>query len=78
MKLNELIKEEPFMKKRYYSGNEIEKGLMPDIDQGIFTKLLLQNLRAQKKLSYVKIGGRAYYTQNDIELYIDKNRVKIV
>ena len=62
--------------KKYYTAQEIEDGMMPCIDAGIFTKQLIQNLRASRKLSYTKIGGKAYYTEDDIEEYIAKNRVK--
>jgi hypothetical protein len=78
MHLNRFLKltERKGEMKNYYSGYEIEQGLMPKIDKGIFTKMLLQNLRAQKKLGYCKIGGRTYYTIEDIKKYIDKNKVK--
>jgi len=62
--------------KKYYTAQEIEDGMMPCIDAGIFTKQLLQNLRGQKKLSYTKIGGKTYYTIEDIEEYIGRNRIK--
>jgi len=62
--------------KNYYTAEEIEEGMMPGVDAGIFTKQLLQNLRGQKKISYTKIGGKTYYTIEDIEEYINRNRIK--
>ena len=70
------MKGERMTNKKYYTAEEIEKGLMQGIDKGIFTKQLIQNLRASRKLSYTKIGGKTYYTEDDIEEYIAKNRVK--
>ena len=64
------------MEKKYYTAEEIEEGKMEGIDKGIFTKQLIQNLRAAKKISYTKIGGRTYYTREDIQEYIAKNRVR--
>lgn len=62
--------------KKYYLGEEIEKGKMEGIDAGIFTEQLLQNLRSSRRVSWVKIGGKCYYTRDDIETYIERNKVK--
>lgn len=63
--------------KKYYSGEDIEKGKMEGIDAGIFTKQLLMNLKSLRKICYTKIGGKCYYTKEDIESYIERNKVKI-
>lgn len=63
--------------KKYYSGEEIEKGKMEGIDAGIITEQLLMNLRSSRKICYTKIGGKCYYTKEDIESYIERNKVKI-
>jgi len=63
--------------KKYYSAEEVAAGKMHGIDAGLFTSQLLQNLRASRKISYTKIGGKTYYTEQDIQAYIELNRVKV-
>jgi len=63
--------------KKYFTGEEIEAGKMEGIDAGIFNQQLLQNLRSRRKISWTKIGGKCYYTLEDIQKYIDANKVKI-
>lgn len=63
--------------KKYFSGEDIEKGKMEGIDAGIITEQLLMNLRSSKKICYTKIGRKCYYTREDIETYIERNKVKI-
>lgn len=36
----------------------------------------LQNLRVTKTISYTKIGGIIYYSQEDIEKLLERNKVK--
>ncbi len=63
--------------KKYYTGEEIENGKMEGIDAGIFTQQLLQNLRSKRRIAWTKIGGKCYYTREDIQKYIDRNKVKV-
>lgn len=59
--------------KKYYTADEIAEGVgdLPPIP-----KITLQNLRAARKLQYLKCGGKCLYKIEWIEDYLRKNTVE--
>ena len=56
---------------------ESQKFISPDVveaDYGL-KKSTQQNLRAARKITYVKIGGRVAYLREWVEAYIEKTKV---
>ena len=65
------------MEKKYYTPQEICDGKMEGIDKGIFTIQLFRNLNGKKIITWTKIGNRVFYTRDDIESYLERNRRKL-
>jgi hypothetical protein len=59
---------------RYYTAEEIEKGIeeLPKI-----SKTTLRNLRAARKIKYTKLGNRCVYLKSWILDYLMRNEVDI-
>lgn len=59
--------------KKYYTSEEIEKGVgdLPPI-----SRVTLNNLRAARKIKYTKLGNTCVYTIEWIEDYLRKNTVE--
>ncbi len=59
--------------KKYYTSEEIEKGVgdLPPI-----SRTTLNNLRAARKIKYTKLGNTCVYTIEWIEDYLKKNTVE--
>lgn len=65
------------MQKKYFSPKEICDGKMEGIDPGLFTIQLFRSLNGKKIITWTKIGNRVFYTRDDIESYLERNRRKL-
>jgi hypothetical protein len=67
--LNTMFNSKPQQQKQWLKSNEVRKLL--NISPGT-----LQNLRVNGTLTYTKIGGILYYSNNDLEKVIETNKVE--
>ena len=66
--LKEILNAQNQQTKQWLKSNEVRKLL--NISPGT-----LQNLRINGTLTYTKIGGTMYYSNNDIDTLLNKNKV---
>lgn len=61
------------MKKEYYTGEEVARGL-----DGLLPirEVTLRNLRSARKIRYTKIGNECLYKKEWIQEYLDRNEVQ--
>lgn len=65
--------------KKYYTSEDVAQGIKDKDGTEIFPPLekrTQDNLRTNRRLSYCKIGGKVYYSIENLQEYIQKNTVQ--